>query len=1136
MDDSGSNSAERVLVVLPFEPVLCPVCLSGRGANYQALSLKDYLDHLGRAHAAAVVAFQCRKCKRVNSKKHSIFVHISKCRGETEAPTAAPYPCRVCGEGFSSKIGLGQHERHRHPVQRNEARAPTPKTPQRGAPPDEGLARLAMLEVELESRGGVKFINKELACRFGSLTPKQISDRRRSAAYRDLLLKVRGGAVETPPPGGQGDVLPTSQDASREEQCGVYPDAAVRDSKVEETTASMAPQTCESDSDEVEWREEALNAFVGALPTGLPPEAEALVQACREAAVNQGSNPDKQGVIDGLYDLVIRFLAQASPACAGPGPQRQPRRKGKGKKALKRFKFGRVQELFKRDPRVLAKRVLQGLEPSGLRDGERDLLEPCDVRRCYQDLWGVRHLQTNLDCTGMPKADEIPIDRICCRIACDEVGRRVRKIKSTTAPGPDGINIQAVRSAPAQAVLSTFYSLILLLGRPPAAWRENRSVLIPKEGYDVRLISNYRPLTIGSILSRIFWGIIDRRLRELLKIHRYQKGFTTEPGCYQNVRIFSEVLRQAKSARGLVAVQLDISKAFDTVPHAAIATVLRQKGLPPYFADMVRRSYEGAYTSIRVRDHRIQLELKRGVKQGDPISPLLFNMIMEPLLNKLESLGGVTLADGSQLACLAFADDLILLADNRERARELLETVEEFLDGLGMKISAPKSVAFEIVPTKDSWCVVDPGLRLRQGGAITYAGPDHSLKYLGVKVSPWVGVDVSDLRTHFSKTLEDTRKLPLKPHQKLHLLKTYLIPHFTHRLVSSLPSIAELRALDLEIRGCVKQILHLHPSTADGMLYSKPKDGGLGIPCLEVGIVCSALKMAIKTRQSDDPTLQALDPNLMERMERYIRSIRISELTVKAVNSYARRVYSARVGQWSNLPVQGRAVKSLTGDRIGNSIFYDPSLLKPCRFITALRLRSNTGGNRTNLSKIRPLQSVQCRRCGFQRETLGHILGQCLHTKAARIRRHDAIKDFICDSVTREGDKTATVTREPELLLSGDSGKLKPDLVITRQGRVFVVDVTVRHEDSDYLERARREKIDKYQALLPSLIAQFGATGGEVLPIVVGTRGAMPKLTMEALAQLGITERGRLKTISLMSLRSSIEIYHGFLDYDASLL
>jgi hypothetical protein len=85
--------------------------------------------------------------------------------------------------------------------------------------------------------------------------------------------------------------------------------------------------------------------------------------------------------------------------------------------------------------------------------------------------------------------------------------------------------------------------------------------------------------------------------------------------------------------------------------------------------------------------------------------------------------------------------------------------------------------------------------------------------------------------------------------------------------------------------------------------------------------------------------------------------------------------------------------------------------------------------------------------------------------------------------------------------------------VIQNKEGVFVVDVTVRHEDGEYLQNGRRSKIMKYGPLLPGLKSKFNTERADVLPIVVGTRGAMPEFTIRNLAVLGITDINDLKTI-----------------------
>ena len=222
---------------------------------------------------------------------------------------------------------------------------------------------------------------------------------------------------------------------------------------------------------------------------------------------------------------------------------------------------------------------------------------------------------------------------------------------------------------------------------------------------------------------------------------------------------------------------------------------------------------------------------------------------------------------------------------------------------------------------------------------------------------------------------------------------------------------------------------------------------------------------------------------------------------------------------------------AFVGDKIGNTWLANPTIFRPSRFITALKLRANVAGDRAALCRAKITKDIECRKCHAQKETLGHILGQCTYTKKDRIARHDSIKDFVMDRLAAH-DKETGITREPTLK-SPQGAVLKPDLVVKSQGRVFVVDVTVRHEDKDYLQEGRRSKIEKYAPLLQQLRERLNGETAEVLPIVIETRGAIPPSTMKALDKLSINKRSDLLTISLMAFRKSIDIYNNFMDYNA---
>lgn len=164
-----------------------------------------------------------------------------------------------------------------------------------------------------------------------------------------------------------------------------------------------------------------------------------------------------------------------------------------------------------------------------------------------------------------------------------------------------------------------------------------------------------------------------------------------------------------------------------------------------------------------------------------------------------------------------------------------------------------------------------------------------------------------------------------------------------------------------------------------------------------------------------------------------------------------------------------------------------------------------------------------CRACGEADETLGHILGQCIMTEAKRIKRHNEIVDLLKDRLAIAN----RVMVEPSIECNGE--RLKPDLVILNEERVIVLDVTVRYENKSFLAEAAKEKVNKYICIAAKLKKDFKVCDAKVVPIVVGSRGALPAATITELKQLKIKKSDWL-TISMIVLRSSIEIANAFMD------
>lgn len=218
--------------------------------------------------------------------------------------------------------------------------------------------------------------------------------------------------------------------------------------------------------------------------------------------------------------------------------------------------------------------------------------------------------------------------------------------------------------------------------------------MIPKPNRQI-----WRPITIDSILGRIFSSVLDRRIRRSIVQNIRQKGFTFENGCKINVELLDVALEQSKREKGDVYAIVDISKAFDMVPHSAIKPCPARKGISTPLIELISNMYKNCKTKIKAKDGAgVENEILRGVKQGDPLSLLLFNVCMERLL---EGIGGKTEGiktnEGSRIPILVFADDIVLLGNDKRKAQEQLSMVQDYLKSLGMSISGGKCLAFQLV-------------------------------------------------------------------------------------------------------------------------------------------------------------------------------------------------------------------------------------------------------------------------------------------------------------------------------------------------------------------------------------------------------------------------------------------------------
>ncbi|MGL5708804.1 MAG: RNA-directed DNA polymerase, partial [Aeromonas sp.] len=185
-------------------------------------------------------------------------------------------------------------------------------------------------------------------------------------------------------------------------------------------------------------------------------------------------------------------------------------------------------------------------------------------------------------------------------------------------------------------------------------------------------------------------------------LRREQSVFLTSEECVSQTACLIECCERRKT-RGLKTIIcfLDLKKAYDMVPHDRLISQLRAVGLGEKMVNFIQRMYENTTLRIRIGKQISEpFKYKRGVRQGCPTSPLLFNIYYNSILDKIKPVDVERIPAG--LKGLMYADDTAILATDRQDLSEKLATINRWMIENAMEINPSKCGIMEIDP--DPFC------------------------------------------------------------------------------------------------------------------------------------------------------------------------------------------------------------------------------------------------------------------------------------------------------------------------------------------------------------------------------------------------------------------------------------------------
>ncbi|KAH7952920.1 hypothetical protein HPB49_002620 [Dermacentor silvarum] len=267
-------------------------------------------------------------------------------------------------------------------------------------------------------------------------------------------------------------------------------------------------------------------------------------------------------------------------------------------------------------------------------------------------------------------------------ISTTELKRRISDLKNQKATGPDDIPNEFLKALKTKAreTLRHYFNNILESGQIPPAWKEAKVTLIHKgKGKPLEQLNAYRPISIISNVQKLFSATLNRRLQKICESNNIfpesQNGFRPNRRTSDHIFTLTQALEMKNKEKStLYLAFLDMEKAYDGVPHSRLWQKLQGIGLECKSIDLLKELYTcctAVYKLHELSSKKVQQKI--GLKQGCPLSPTLFNIYITQLLQTLDNEGpGLRMStittDGQEeytkISCLAFADDIVLLAES----------------------------------------------------------------------------------------------------------------------------------------------------------------------------------------------------------------------------------------------------------------------------------------------------------------------------------------------------------------------------------------------------------------------------------------------------------------------------------------